>query len=197
MALKKHAKRFVLRILEKILICIHKLVGPPHILVYSLNINLAMLKAFGATVGKNVRVYPPVALHNISKGYGNLTIGDDCVIHANTYLDLTARITLEDGVSLAPGTIIMTHNRYNFNPFLEEALPHTCGQKDVVIKKGSGIKAGALITMGMTVGENSVVAGGAVINRSVGDRVFVGGVPGRVIKTINPPKECPNDESGQ
>ena len=184
MAARMLAKKLVLGILKTILVWTHKLLGPPHILMYSLEINTALLKAFGAHVGKDVRVYPPVVLHNIGEGYGNLTIGDNGVVQGNTYLDLTARITLEQGVSLGPGTIIMTHNRYNFNPFLEEHLAHTCGRKDVLIKRGSGIKAGAVIVMGITVGENAVVAGGAVVNRDVADNTFVGGVPARLIKSI-------------
>jgi acetyltransferase-like isoleucine patch superfamily enzyme len=106
------------------------------------------------------------------------------MISGNNYLDLTGRITLEKGVSLGPGVIIMTHNRYNFNAFLEERLSHTCGVKDVVIKEGAGIKAGALIVHGITIGRNAVVAGGAVVNRDVPDNCLVAGVPARTLKEI-------------
>jgi acetyltransferase-like isoleucine patch superfamily enzyme len=184
MAIKTWSKRLILGILKRLLVLAHRLVGPPHILAYSRDINRAMLQAFGARVGQNVNIYPPVTLHNVQAGYGNLTIGDNCVVHGNTYLDLAARITLEDGVSLGPGTVIMTHNRYNHNPFLEQHLAHTCGRRDVLIRKGSGIKAGAVIVMGVTIGKDSVVAGGAVVNRDVGDRMLVGGVPARPIQAI-------------
>ncbi len=195
MAARMLAKKVVLGIIKTLLIWIHRLLGPPHILMYGLEINAALLKAFGAHVGRKVRVYPPVVLHNIAQGYGNLTLGDNCVVQGNTYLDLTARITLEPGVSLGPGTIVMTHNRYNFNPFLEEHLASTCGQKDVLIKRGSGIKAGAVIVMGITIGEDAVVAGGAVVNRDVADKTFVGGVPARLIKSIGTTDEGPAQES--
>jgi acetyltransferase-like isoleucine patch superfamily enzyme len=195
MAVKMLAKKVVLGIIKTLLIWTHRLLGPPHILMYSLEINAALLKAFGAHVGRRVRIYPPVVLHNIAEGYGNLTIGDNGVVQGNTYLDLTARITLEQGVSLGPGTIIMTHNRYNFNPFLEEHLAHTCGRKDVLIKRGSGIKAGAVVVMGITIGENAVVAAGAVVNRDVANNAFVGGVPARLIKTIGPMDQDTGPES--
>lgn len=188
MSIKACAKKLVLGILKRLLIWTHRLLGPPHILLYSIDINTEMLRAFGAHVGKNVHVFPPVTLHNIRQGYGNLTIGDNCIVHGNTYLDLTSPLTLEAGVSLGPGSIVMTHNRYNFNPFLETHLAHTCGRKGVLIKKGSGIKAGARIVMGVTIGENAVVAAGAVVNRDVADNTFVAGVPARLIKTIGVPE---------
>lgn len=195
MVVKTYARKFVLGILKRLLIWAHRLLGPPHILLYSIDINRAMLKAFGAHVGQNVHVYPPVTLHNIRQGYGNLTIGDNCIVHGNTYLDLTSPLTLEQGVSLGPGTIVMTHNRYNFNPFLEKHLSHTCGREGVLIKKGSGVKAGAVIVMGVTIGKNAVVAAGAVVNRDVADNAFVGGVPARLIKTIGPTDQDPEHES--
>ena len=111
-------------------------------------------------------------------------IGDNCVLNGNNFLDLKSKITLEKGVSLGPGVIIMTHNRYNHNAFLEEKLSHTCGIKDVLIKEGSGIKAGALIVHGITIGKNSVVGGNSVVNRDVPDNCFVAGVPARLIKEI-------------
>ena len=188
MGARKYTKRIILAILKRLIIWSYKLVGPPHILHYNLDINASLLKSFGAVVGQNPRIYPPVVIHNAYHGYGNLSIGDNCVIQGNTYLDLTARITLEDGVSLGPGTIIMTHNRYNSNAFLEENLAHTCGEKDVLIKKGAGVKAGSLIVMGVTIGENAVVAGGAVVNRDVAKDCFVGGVPARLIKVVGADK---------
>jgi maltose O-acetyltransferase len=188
MAKKKYVKRFILCICKWLLIRTHKILGPPHILHYNLEINAALLRAFGAKVGRNPQIFPPVTIYNAYSGYNNLTLGDNCVMQGNTYLDVTGPLTLEDGVSLGPGTTIMTHNRYNSNAFLEEHLPHTTGTKGVLIKKGTGVKAGVLIIMGVTIGQNVVVAGGAVVNRDVDDNCFVGGVPARLIKIIGEDK---------
>ena len=43
---------------------------------------------------------------------------------------------------------------------------------------------GATILPGVTVGENSIVAAGAVVNKSVPANTIVGGVPAKVIKMI-------------
>lgn len=172
------------RIKQGLLIVYYKLIGPPRILQFSSDSNIAILKAFGADIGNNVKVYSPVVFTWAKRGYAKLRIGDNCVFNGNNFLDLSANITLEKGVSLGPGVTIMTHNRYNYNPFLEERLAGTCGIKDVLIKEGAGIKAHVLVTMGITIGKNAVVAGGAVVNRDVPDSCFVGGVPAKLIKEI-------------
>jgi len=172
-------------LLKNTLLLVFKVIGPPRVLRYGSPINVAILKAFGANVEeKNVIICSPVFLQSAKNGYGNLTIKESCYFNGNNYLDLTGRITLEKGVSLGPGVIVMTHNRYNHNAFLEERLAHTCGIKDVLIKEGAGIKAGALIIHGITIGRNAVVAGNAVVNRDVQDNCFVAGVPARLVKEI-------------
>jgi len=185
MSLQMYVKKVLYLLQKKLLIFLFRHIGPPRILRFSTKLNADILKAFGANIGnKMVRIHSPIILHEAEKGYSNLTIKGGCILNGNNFLDLSARITLESGASLAPGVIIMSHNRYNYNAFLEERLAHTCGKKDVLIKEGAGIKAGALITMGVTVGKNTVVAGGAIVNRDIPENCFAAGVPARVLKKI-------------
>lgn len=178
-------KRLVYFFLKNAVVLVYKILGPPRVLLFHKKLNLDVLKAFGAEIGgNNVRIHSPLILHEAEKGYANLIIADDCILNGNIYLDLSARINIGKGVSIGPSVTIMTHNSYNYNSFLDDRLAHTCGKKDVVIKEGAGIKAGALITMGVTIGKNAVVAGGAVANRDVPDNAFVAGVPARLIKEI-------------
>jgi len=169
-----------------IIIIWYKIAGPPYVLLYRSKLNVAILRAFGANIGKNVMIVPSLTLSSVkySKGYHNLTVGDNCIIGGNIFLDLSEHITLEEGATLGPGVIIMTHNTYNKNEFLEKKLAHTCGRAPVVIKKGAGIKAGALLIHGVTVGENAVVAGNAVVNRDVPPNTFVAGIPAKIIRNI-------------
>lgn len=183
--MRKHVQKVLVFLSRNALVLLFKVIGPPRILQFGWPINAAILRAFGANVGRNgVYIHSPVILHGARESYANLTISDRCLLNGNNYLDLSGRITLEKGVSLGPGVTIMTHNRYNHNAFLEERLASTCGVKDVLIKEGAGIKAGALIVHGITVGKNAVVAGGAVVNRDVADNCFVAGVPARLVKEI-------------
>lgn len=52
----------------------------------------------------------------------------------------------------------------------------------IVIKKNAWIGAGAIILPGVTVGENAIVAAGAVVNKDVADNTIVGGIPAQYIK---------------
>ena len=52
------------------------------------------------------------------------------------------------------------------------------------IKKNAWIGAGAIILPGVTIGENSIVAAGAVVSISVPDNTIVGDIPAKVIKEI-------------
>jgi len=183
--LRKYIQKVLVLLAKISLVSLFKIIGPPRILQFGWPVNAAILRAFGAKVSKNgVYVHSPVILHGGRQGYANLTISEGCLINGNNFLDLSGGITLERGVSLGPGVIIMTHNRYNHNAFLEERLAHTCGVKGVLIREGAGIKAGALIVHGITIGKNAVVGGGAVVNRDVPDNCFVAGVPARLVKEI-------------
>ena len=158
-----------------------KTAGHAKILSYDQLTNRRLLRVLGAQVGKKVILNSPVTI-NRGDRMRNLVIGDNVVFNGNNWLDLNAKLILEEGVSLGPGVIVMTHNRYNKNKFLEDRLAHTVGEKEVRIKRGAGIKAGALIVMGVTIGENAVVAGNSVVNRDVADNTFVAGIPAMVIQ---------------
>jgi acetyltransferase-like isoleucine patch superfamily enzyme len=54
----------------------------------------------------------------------------------------------------------------------------------IVIKKNAWIGAGATILPGVTIGENAIVAAGAVVTKDVFDNTIVGGVPAKLIKKI-------------
>ncbi|MBQ5617563.1 MAG: sugar O-acetyltransferase, partial [Alistipes sp.] len=46
------------------------------------------------------------------------------------------------------------------------------------------IGAGAMILPGVTIGENAIIAAGAVVNKDVAPNMIVGGVPARELREI-------------
>jgi len=54
----------------------------------------------------------------------------------------------------------------------------------VIIRQNAWIGAGASILADITIGENTVVASGAVVTRDVAANAVVGGIPVKVLKQI-------------
>lgn len=102
--------------------------------------------------------------------------------HACTFLDLGG-ITLEDDVMLGPKVNLITEN-HPADPTRRKSLD----LKAILIKRNAWIGAGATILPGVTVGENAIVAAGAVVSKDVPDNSIVGGVPARFIKSIEAEK---------
>ncbi|GAA5417393.1 maltose O-acetyltransferase [Paraliobacillus ryukyuensis] len=58
--------------------------------------------------------------------------------------------------------------------------------KPITIKHNVWIGGGAIINPGVTIGNNAVIASGAVVTKDVPDNVVVGGNPAKIIKHIDP-----------
>jgi len=98
--------------------------------------------------------------------------------HACSFLDMGG-ITLKDHVLIGPRVNLVTEN-HPLAPDSRRGM--LC--KPILIKRNAWIGAGATILPGVTVGENSVVAAGAVVSRDVADNTVVGGIPAKLIKHI-------------
>ena len=98
--------------------------------------------------------------------------------HACTFLDMGG-ITIENDVQIGPKVNLITEN-HPLDPANRKAL--IC--KPIVIKRNAWIGAAVTILPGVTIGENAVVAAGAVVSKDVPDNVIVGGVPAKIIKPI-------------
>jgi len=98
--------------------------------------------------------------------------------HACSFLDMGG-ITLEDHVLIGPKVNLITEN-HPLNPAERRGL--MC--KPIIIKRNAWIGAGATVLPGVTIGENSVVAAGAVVSKDVPDNTVVGGIPAKVIKVF-------------
>lgn len=113
--------------------------------------------------------------------FGNrVTFGKNVFINHSAILSASGRIEFQDEVSVAPGCRIATIN-HDFN---NRHTIYTYGK--VVIKKNAWLGMNVTICPGVTIGENAVVAAGAVVTKDVPDNAVVGGVPAKVIKMLDP-----------
>lgn len=98
---------------------------------------------------------------------GNVNVGKAVNIQSRVYLPPAT--VVEDDVFIAP-CVTVTNDLY----------PPSGRFTGVVLKKGCIICANALLLAGVIVGENSVVAAGAVVTRDVPSEKLVMGMPARV-----------------
>jgi acetyltransferase-like isoleucine patch superfamily enzyme len=129
----------------------------------------------GSEIDESVAVFTPLYINygKNTKIGRNVFINFDCV-----FLDLGG-ITIEDGVLIAPKVSLLSEG-HPVSPNERQSLV----PGHVHIKKNAWIGAGATILPGVTVGENAVVAAGAVVSKDVPANTVVGGIPARQIKSF-------------
>lgn len=129
----------------------------------------------GSNIDENTTVFTPLYINygkNTEIGK-NVFINFDCV-----FLDLGG-IVIEDNVLIAPKVSLLTEG-HPIDPQNRQSL----SVAPIRIKKNAWIGANATILPGVTIGENAVVAAGAVVGQDVPDNTIVGGIPAKIIKTI-------------
>lgn len=129
----------------------------------------------GAPIDGSTTIFAP-----FHTNFGRFTrIGKNVFInHACSFLDMGG-ITIEDHVLIGPKVNLITEN-HPLDPADRRAL--IC--KPILIRRNAWIGAGATVLPGVTIGENAVVAAGAVVSTDVPGNTVVGGVPAKILKTI-------------
>ena len=110
-----------------------------------------------------------------------ITFGEHVFInHSFTAMSIGG-VTIEDNVQIGPHVTVVTDNHDLKNRYVLNCKP-------VRICKNAWIGADVTIMPGITIGENAVIAGGAVVTKDVPADSIVGGNPAKVIKMITKEK---------
>jgi acetyltransferase-like isoleucine patch superfamily enzyme len=134
-----------------------------------------MSRLTGKTVADDFRLFPP-----FYTDFGkNITIGKDVFINSGCHFQDQGGIVIGDGCQIGHNVVLATINH---------ALKPSENRKNqyAPIKLGKHVWVGsnATILAGVTIGDWSVVAAGAVVTKDVPPMTVVGGVPAKVIKEI-------------
>ena len=135
-----------------------------------------LLIAAGVEIGEGTKIVGPIYPH------GKLIIGKNCWIGKNLMVNGNGTVTIGDNCDIAPEVIFQTGG-------------HEIGKKDrragdgVIFNQsvGDGTWIGGRVTIlnSTVIGKSCVIAGCACVIGNVKDNSVVGGVPARILKTLN------------
>lgn len=144
-----------------------------HTMPYTEEYDALVKELFMDNIGENSRMMPPMTVVRGNK----VKIGKNVVVMNNALFMAVGGITIEDDVMIAANAQLISNNHDLYDHQILICKP-------ILLKRNSWIGAGATILPGVTIGENSVVAAGAIVTKDVEDNTVVGGCPAKVIKRI-------------
>jgi len=114
--------------------------------------------------------------------YGTrIRAGKNLFINYNCTIIDTAIVTIGDNCLFAPNVSLYTAG-HPLHPVSRNSLYEFA--KPINIGDNVWLGGGVTVLPGVTIGNNVVVAAGAVVTKDVPDNCVVGGVPAKIIKTI-------------
>lgn len=137
----------------------------------------ALIRELFAEVGENVSIGP-----GFNCDYGlHIRVGKSFLTNYNvTILDIMP-VTIGDYIMIGPNTMISTVN-HPISPMGRRK--HLGVGKPVTIGNDVWIGGNVTILPGAHIGNNVIVAAGAVVTKDVPDNCIVGGVPAKIIREI-------------
>lgn len=135
-------------------------------------------------VDPTFRLFPP-----FTADFGkNISFGKNVFINAGCHFQDQGGITIGDGVLIGHNVVLATAN-HDLEPSKSRKLHY----KPIVIGDNVWIGSNAVILQGVTIGEWSVVAAGAVVTKDVEPFTVVGGVPAKFIRKVEDDSDAPVD----
>ena len=115
-----------------------------------------------------------------------ITIGDNVFLGHQTSLVAAQKVSIGNHSYLASNVWVSDIDGHPIDPKLrrEGAPPSKDQVREVIIGENVWIGRGVMILKGVHIGENSIVAAGAVVTQDVPANVIVGGCPAKVIKSL-------------
>ncbi|HWV25399.1 MAG TPA: DapH/DapD/GlmU-related protein [Thermomicrobiales bacterium] len=129
----------------------------------------------GRPVDETFSVFPP-----FYADFGkNISLGKDVFINSGCRFQDHGGITIGDRALIGHAVVMAT-----LNHDLAPEKRATIHPRPIVLGNDVWIGANATILPGVTIGDNAVVAAGAVVTKDVPENTIVAGVPAKVLKRI-------------
>lgn len=129
-------------------------------------------------VGDKTIICPPFTCE-----YGkSISVGKCCYLNMGITMLDNASITIGDHVLIGPNAQFYTAS-HPINYLERRTGSITC--LPIVIEDDVWIGGNVIINQGVTIGARSIIAAGSVVNKNVPAGSVFGGVPAKLIKTLN------------
>lgn len=141
----------------------------------------------GIPIGKNSLILGTIELAGPGRIEKKFLLGNDTQITAPLYADVCETVTIGSRVYIGHHAVLITTNHAIGSSWCR------CGEwrsAPIVIEDGVWIGANVTILPGVTIGRGAVVAAGAVVTKDVAPNTLVGGVPARVLRTLEEPAQA-------
>ncbi len=116
---------------------------------------------------------------------GKIKIGNNVLLARNVHIDYTGEVIIEDNVWLSEGAEIHSH-MHPLTEFRTDRKKGEIKQTKVILREKCWIGAGAIILPQVEeIGEESIVAAGAVVTKKVPPGVIVAGNPAKIIRKLD------------
>jgi len=131
-------------------------------------------------IGDHCLIYPGLYLETADQGC--ISIGADSVLSRGVHISSRAGITLGEGCMIGEYCSIRDAN----HRFGQGLRVRDSGFSSAAITLGRNvwIGRGAVILPGVSIGDNTVIAANAVVNRSLPANVLAGGMPAKVLREL-------------
>jgi len=134
-------------------------------------------------VGDRIRlVSKPVPIEIAVGPQGMLTLGDNVYINYGCSIAAMQSVHIGSGAHIGPYVFIMDNDFHRLEPERRDEMPPSA---PIYIGDNVWLGARAIILRGVTIGDGSVVAAGSVVSRDVPPRSIVGGVPAKLIGSVD------------
>ena len=111
--------------------------------------------------------------------YLGVKVGKDCRIYITNFGSEPFLITIGNRVTIAAGTLIVTHNGSTW--LIRDEKGRRYHYQRVMIGNNVFIGMNAIILPGIKIGNNVIIGAGAVVTKSITDGMVVAGNPAKVI----------------
>ena len=136
-------------------------------------------------IDSTFRLFPP-----FYADFGkNISFGKNVFINSCCHFQDQGGIKIGDGAFIGHNVVLATAN-HDLNPRMNRKLSYA----PIEIKNNVWIGSNATILQGVTVGEWSVIAAGAVVTKNVEPFTIVGGIPAKFIKNVPRDTENPIED---